>query len=143
MENTEKILLELRFHLRKPYNEATVLIDAFNQIIKEGGRCDISVSTKSPSGPGHVLQLNLYRCKNSYIATSLGARIIDKLTRRDFIDISKFNLASVYYPKVEFYLEHSSDNEHGPTISIKLFENSDEEKQEVINRQFKLLENII
>lgn len=42
----EKVLLELRFQLRKPYNEAETLIDAFNQIIEEGGRAIISVSTK-------------------------------------------------------------------------------------------------
>lgn len=34
MEN--KPILQLEFHLRKPYNAAKLLIEAFNEIIEEG-----------------------------------------------------------------------------------------------------------
>lgn len=143
MAEKEKVLLEFRFHLRKPYNEAATLIDAFNQIIEEGGRAEISVSRVSPESPSHnVLQLNLYRCRNSYTAASLGAKIIDKLSKKDFIDISNFNYASIYSPKVCFSIEAPSDNEHGPIIIIRLFENSNPEKQEIVNRQFELTKQI-
>ena len=139
----EKVLLELRLQLRKPYNEAETLIDAFNQIIEEGGRAIISVSAISPENPGHnVLQLNLYRCRNSYTAASLGAKIINKLSRKDFIDISNFNFASVYSPTVHFSIKAPSVNDHGPIIIIKLFENSNPEEQEIVNRQFELTKQI-
>lgn len=134
----EQTILELNFHLRKPYNEAEKLIEVFNQIIEEGGRCEICIS--SISSDGYVLQLNMYRCRNSYVATSLGAKITNKLVKEDYSNITKFNFASAYYCPVKFSLKNSSDKNHGQTICISLFKNKDQDTQNSIERQFKLLD---
>lgn len=130
-------IFELSFHLRKPYNEANTLIDSFNQIIDEGGRCEIYVST---SNEGYILQLKMYRCRNTYTAASLGAKIIDNLAKEDFLKITKFNFASIYYSPVKFSLENSGDGTHGPIISVSLFENEDFDTQNTINQHFKLID---
>lgn len=131
-------IFKLDFHLRKPYNEAKSLIDIFNQIIEEGGRCEICLSP-IPTG-GYILQLKMYRCKNTYSAASLGAKIIDNLAKEDFLKITKFNFASIYSPPVRFSLKDSDDDSHGPIISISLFENEDSDTQNTINQQFKLID---
>lgn len=137
----ETAVLNLNFHLRKPYNEAKTLIDVFNQIIEEGGRCEICISQiSSESSEGLILQLKLYRCKNSYSAASLGAKIINNLAKEDFVKITKFNFASIYYCPISFSLEDSNDENHGPIISVSLFENNDSDIQNNINQQFKLIE---
>lgn len=133
-----KPIFQLDFHLRKPYNEAKNLIDVFNQIINEGGRCEICLSPLSKEG--FVLQLKMYRCRNSYTATSLGARIIDNLTKEDYLKISKFNFASIYSSPVHFSLEDPDDDKHGPKISISLFEHEDSDIQNNINQQFKVID---
>ena len=56
--------------------------------------------------------------------------------------LSNFNFASVYSPKVHFSIKAPSDNDHGPIIIIKLFENSNPEEQEIVNRQFELTKQI-
>lgn len=134
----ENAIFELSFHLRKPYNEAKTLIDVFNQIIEEGGRCEIGISPISSEG--HILQIKMYRCKNSYTSTSLGAKIIDNLAKEDFLKITKFNFASIYYSPVIFSFKDSNDKKHGPIISLSLFENKDADIQNNINQQFKLID---
>ena len=134
----EKTLLELNFHLRKPYNEAKKLIEVFNQIIEEGGRCEICI--QSISSDGYVLKLNLYRCRNSFVAASLGAQITDKLVKENYSDITKFNFASAYYCPIIFSLASPIDKNHGQTICISLFENANPDVQNSIHRQFKLIE---
>ena len=137
-----KTIFKLDFHLRKPYNEAKILIDAFNQIIEEGGRCEICISQiPSESSEGHILQIRMYRCKNSYSATSLGAKIIDNLVKEDFLKITKFNFASIYYCPVSFSLKDSDDKNHGQIISISLFENENIDVQNNINQQFRLIDS--
>lgn len=133
----EEALFQLNFHLRKPYNEAKSLIDLFNQIIEEGGRCEICIS---PSTEGYILQIKMYRCRNTYSATSLGAKIIDNLVKEDFLKITKFNFASIYYSPVIFNLKDCGDENHGPIISVSLFENKDTDTQNSINQQFKLID---
>lgn len=134
----ENILFELNFHLRKPYNQATNLIEVFNQIIKEGGRCEICVSPIQSGG--HILQLKMYRCKNTYFSTSLGAKIIDDLAKDDYLKITKFNFASIYYSPVTFTLEDCSDDKHGPMIIISLYENKNLDIQNSINQHFKIID---
>ena len=131
-------ILELNFHLRKPYNEAKILIDVFNQIIEEGGRCEICVSPISNGS--HILQLKIYRCKNTNSAASLGAKIIDNLEKDDYSKITKFNFASIYYSPVTFTLKDCSDSKHGPIITVTLFENEDSDTQNSINQQFKVID---
>lgn len=136
-----KAIFELNFHLRKPYDEATQLIDIFNQIIEEGGRCEICISPiSSEDAEGHILQLKMYRCRNTYTATSLGAKIIDNLAKEDLLKITKFNFASIYYCPVTFSLKNSNNENHGPIISISLFENENSDVQNNINQQFKLID---
>lgn len=135
----EKAIFELNFHLRKPYNEAKTLIDAFNRIIDEGGRCEICLS-RIANGKGFILQLRMFRCRNTYPAASLGAKIIDNFTKNDLLKISKFNFASTYYSPVHFSLTAENDTTHGPVITVNLFENKDSETQNTINKQFELLD---
>lgn len=134
----EKAILKLNFHLRKPYNEAKKLIESFNQIIEEGGRCEICIPRISSDG--HILQLNMYRCKNTYVAASLGAKITDKLSKENYSDITKFNFASVYYCPVKISLEDSNEKNHGQTICLSLFKNENPDTQTSIERQFKLID---
>ncbi len=131
-------IFELNFHLRKPYNGAKLLIDVFNQIIDEGGRCEICVSPL-PDG-GHILQLKMYRCKNTYSAASLGAKIIDNLTKDYYSKITKFNFASIYYSPVTFAIKDCDDGKHGQIITVTLFENENLDTQNSINQQFKLID---
>lgn len=133
----EEAIFDLNFHLRKPYNEAKLLIDVFNQIIEEGGRSEICVS---PSNEGYILQLKMYRCKNTYSATSLGAKIIDKLTKEDLLKITKFNFASIYYSPITFTLKDCGDKKHGPIISVSLFNNKNSDTQNTINQHFNLID---
>lgn len=137
----ESAIFELNFHLRKPYNEAETLIDTFNHIIEEGGRCEICISP-IPTG-GCILQIKMYRCKNTYSATSLGAKIIDNFSKDDFLKITKFNFASIYYSPVRFTLKsgnESGNDIHGPIISVTLFENENPDIQNNINQHFKLID---
>ena len=133
----EKAIFELSFQLRKPYNEAKLLIDVFNQIIEEGGRCEIGLT---PVKGGHILQIKLYRCKNTYSAASLGAKIINNFAKEDYLKITKFNFASVYYSPVTFSLNDCSDGNHGPIITISLFENRNADTQNSINQQFNIID---
>lgn len=134
-----KVLFELCFHFRKPYNEAEELIEAFNQIIEEGGRCEITI--KKISSEGNVLQLKMYRCRNSYSATSLGCKIVDYLNKEDYLRISKFNFASIYSCPVKFELiKNPKDSEHGQSLKITLHENSDSDIQNNLAQQLAVMD---
>lgn len=135
MEN----LFTLKFQLRKPYNEAESLIGVFNQIIEEGGRCELIV--RQFSEESHVLEIRLYRCKNSYVAAGLGARITNKLSTQDRLTITKFNLASIQYCPVKFSIENCTNENKGPKIKIELFENNDIDIQTSLNKQFEFIDS--
>lgn len=138
MGETEAIL-KIDFHLRKPYNEAKSLIACFNQIIEEGGRAEITLSAFSKEG--YVLNIKLFRCRNTYAAACLGAKIIDKLEKQDFMNITKFNFSSTFYCPVSFEVIDSDDNKnHGPIIEVKLFEHQNKELQDNLYKHFELIE---
>ena len=135
----EKVIIELSFHLRKPYNEAEKLIEVFNQILEEGGRCEICIPTLSSDG--HILQVNMYRCRNSYIAASMGAKITDLLTTDTLLKISKINFANTFYCPTRISIKNSDNKNYGPIITFSLFEHNEIKKQKMIHQNFEIIDS--
>ena len=117
----EKPVLQLEFHLRKPYNESKLLIEAFNGIIEEGGRAEICIKNDNPSKNRNILMLKIYRCRNSYYSTSLSASITDEIDNNLKKDISKFNFANAINCPTSFEIEDPKDSIHGQTIKMSVF----------------------
>ena len=64
----------------------------------------------------------------------------NKFVKDDFLNITKFNFAGIYYSPVKFSLKECEDNMHGPIISVSLFENEDSDTQNTIMQQFNLID---
>ena len=112
----EKPILQLEFHLRKPYNESKLLIEAFNGIIEEGGRAEICIKNDNPSKNRNILMLKIYRCRNSYYSTSLSA--------------------SINCP-TSFEIEDPKDSIHGQTIKMSVFQTNNLELNKVLKSNFE------
>lgn len=134
----DNAILKLKFHLRYPYNEVGTLIDAFNQIVADEGRSEICLSP-IPKGD-YLLDINVYRCADTRSACTLSEVVIGDFSHEDMQNFTKFNFASAYSSPVKFNIEDCDDDEHGPIISIYLFENPDSNYQNRINQQFRLVD---
>ena len=133
----EKPILQLDFHLRKPYNEAKLLIEAFNGIIEEGGRAEICIKNDNPSKNRNILMLKIYRCRNSYYSTSLSASITDEIDNNFKKDISKFNFANAINCPTSFEIEAPKDSIHGQTIKMSVFQTNNPELNKVLKSNFE------
>lgn len=132
-----KQILQLKFHLRKPYNEAELLIKAFNEIIDEGGRAEICIINDNPTKNRNILMLKVYRCRNTYYSTSLAASITDEISDTMKKNISKFNFANAVNCPTVFKIETSEDSQHGQTIILSVFELNNPELNKVLKSNFK------
>ena len=131
-------LFTLEFQLKKPYKEAEGLINVFNQLIVEGGRCEIIIVPISEES--NRIEIYLYRGSNSLIAAGMGSRFINTLSEQDKKNITKFNLASTKYNPVKFRIENNNNEQKGPKIFIDLYENKNTDVQTNLNKQFKFLD---
>ena len=135
MEN--KPILQLEFHLRKPYNAAKLLIAAFNEIIEEGGRGEICIRNDNPTKNRNILMLKIYRCRNSYYSTSLSASTTDEIDKTLRKDISKFNFANAINCPTSFEIEDPKDSTHGQTIKMSVFQPNNAELNKVLKSNFE------
>ena len=135
MEN--KPILQLEFNLRKPYNAAKLLIEAFNEIIEEGGRGEICIRNENPTKNRNILMLKIYRCRNSYYSTSLSASITDEIDKTLRKDISKFNFANAINCPTSFEIEDPKDSTHGQTIKMSVFQPNNAELNKVLKSNFE------
>lgn len=120
-------ILTLSFHFREPKNEFDLLIKAFNKITKEGGRCVICIQSDN------ILQINMHQNNNSFSSIRLNAKIVDNLSKNDFLSISKLNFGSAYFCKVFFNLKDTE-------LCITMIENENPETQSFLNQHFEILE---
>lgn len=137
----EKPILQLRFHLRKPYNAAKLLIEAFNEIIEEGGRTEICILNDNPEINRNILTLNFYRCRNTYHSTSFGASITDDLSKEVKCNISKFNFASAFNCPTHFDLEEPKDSHHGGVLTISVFSHNNSELNKMLKINFETIDS--
>lgn len=138
MEN--KPILQLEFHLRKPYNAAKLLIEAFNEIIEEGGRGEICIRNDNPTKNRNILMLKIYRCRNSYYSTSLSASITDEIDKTLRKDISKFNFANAINCLTSFEIEDPKDSTHGQTIKMSVFQPNNAKFNKVLKSNFEIFD---